>query len=225
MMEKARELPPPYKIPIRTIDVEIDPTPRPSLFRNDDSSNSLSDMGRENKDVIYVGVFDRIPQRFHILAPLNDCGEPHIADYNDLYPGSNTPIGIQKVPPRSDSSDYDSSDSSDSSSSSSSTSAAARRRRSTSLGSFPKHSSKKKSKAREIERFMELEKTKGYGRADERARDRAREREKEREKERERKEREKKERENAKPKRKSSSKVTELNRPVQEKKTKKKDKK
>ena len=188
MMRKAKELPPPYKIPIEAFDVEIDHTPRPPLFRNDDSSNSLSEMGRENKDVIYVGVFDPIPNRFHVLAPLHNYGHPKIADYDPLYPGSTTPIGIKKVEPRCSSSET----SSDTSDTSSGEDMLKRRRRirAASLGNYPETKSKAKQEKMErriaLDTYMEWKKCENFGKADERARELARHRRMEKEKEAER---------------------------------------
>lgn len=218
--EEGERLPPPYKIQIVTIDVIIDPTPRPSLFPVDTNREYL-DPKRENKDYVMVGVFDRLPQKYHILAPLDDCGEPEIADYRDLYPGSDSPIGIKKVVPRthspeyyssssSDSSDSDDSSDSSSSSGSSSESSAAERarrrgRRAVSLGSDPAEAKRAKAKAKakklEIDRLMELGKAKELARASERAQERREARL--REKERERKELEKHEKEEEKKKSKS----------------------
>lgn len=152
-MREAEKLPPPYKIPIRTIDVVIDPTPRPSIFlpeRND----MVLEPKRENKDYIMFGVFDKLPRRYHILAPLEDHGEPVIADYSIFYPGSNTPIGLKDMKSRKTYSSSSSSSSGDSSSESSGAAMARRRgRRAVSLGSDPKES-KKDARARDARREL-----------------------------------------------------------------------
>ena len=84
---------------ISIVNVDMsDWSPKPIKREGSDGSLNEAPPRNDGKSRLRpnVGAFDDLNCRFHVMAPLNPTHNTEIADYSSLFPGSPTPIDLDR---------------------------------------------------------------------------------------------------------------------------------